>query len=120
MTRSSLFVIAVATLFAIDILRHARNKRTAERHTFAWLAICAVAIGLALWREAIDSFATAIGVYYPPAALFFGACSGLLWLVYRQSLQLSELRRQIARLAQEIALQSAQGSPPPPGQEPRS
>jgi hypothetical protein len=107
MTRSSYIVLGFAVAFALAILLTARKLRTTERHTFAWLTVCAAIALLALWRDAIDAIAVAMGIHYPPSALFFGACSILLWLVYRTSLQVAEQRQQIKRLAQEVAILSA-------------
>lgn len=107
MFRSSLIVIAFAAAFAFAVLRSARKLRTPERHTFAWLLVSAVTAALAIWRHAIDAIAAAMGIYYPPAALFFCVCGGLLWLVYRLSLQVGEQRQRIERLAQEVAILSA-------------
>lgn len=107
MSRSSIIILCFAASFALMILLSARRLRTAERHTFAWLLICAAIAGLAVWRGAIDTIAAAMGIYYAPSALFFAACGALLWLVYRQSLQLAEQRQQLKRLAQEVAILSA-------------
>ncbi len=106
--RSSLLVLAFAALFALTIVATARRRRTHERHTLVWLGVCAVIAGLALWRQAIDVLAAAMGIYYPPAALFFLCCVGLLGLVFRLSLQVATQREQLRKLAQEVALLNAQ------------
>jgi hypothetical protein len=106
MSRSSLVVIVVTALFTANVLFDARRHRSPERHTLAWLLVSALIFGLAIWRPAIDELASALGIYYPPSALFFAACSALLWLVYRQSVEAGLMRAQLRRLAQEVALQS--------------
>lgn len=112
MFRSSLIGVAFAAAFALTVLLSARRHRTNERHTFAWLLVAATIAVLSLWRHSIDAIAEAMGIYYPPAALFFLACTALLWLVYRLSLQVAEQRQQIKRLAQEVAiLTSGQARP---------
>lgn len=104
MSRSSLIGLAFASAFALTILLSARRLRTTERHTFAWLLVCALIAVMAVWRSALDVVAKAMGIYYPPSAIFFAACGLLLWLVYRLSLQVAEQRQQLKRLAQEVAL----------------
>lgn len=106
MSRSSVIVICVAVLFAATVVWDARRKRRHERHTLAWLAVSLAVILLAIWREAIDDIARLIGVYYPPAALFFFSSVALLWLLYRQSIQIGELNSRLKQLAQEMALSS--------------
>jgi len=49
-----------------------------------------------------------MGIYSAPSALFFGVCGGRLWMLFRLSLQVAEQRRQLQRLAQELAVLSAE------------
>lgn len=107
MERSSIVVLGLVLVFAAAILLSARKRRTTERHTFSWLLVCGGIVGLAVWRDGIDTLAEAMGIYYPPAALFFIALGGLVWVVYRLSLQVAEQREQIKRLAREVAVLSA-------------
>jgi len=104
MFRSSLIGVVFAALFALTVLLSARKRRTSERHTIAWLLVAGAVAGLSLWRDGVDALARAMGIYYPPSALFFLACSALMWLVYRLSLQVAEQRKQLTRLAQEVAI----------------
>jgi hypothetical protein len=116
MSRSSLVILFFAVAFAVAVIRSARKLRTPERHTFAWLLVSIVTAALAIWRQSIDAIAAAMGIYYPPAALFFCVCGGLLWLVYRLSLQVGEQRQRIERLAQEVAILSASRTGQPPSE----
>ncbi|MHB8418605.1 MAG: DUF2304 domain-containing protein [Myxococcales bacterium] len=112
MTRSSLLVLAFAAAFALAIIASARRRRTDERHTLVWLLVCGGVATLAIWRGAIDLLARAMGIYYAPSALFFLCCGALLWLVFRQSLEVARQREQIRRLAQEVALLGSTGGAP--------
>lgn len=106
MSRSSWIVVAAAVAFAAVILGSARSRRTHERHILGWLAVCAAIAALAIWRQGIDVLANAMGIYYPPSALFFLCCAALLVMVYQLSVGLAEEREKVRRLAQEIALLS--------------
>ncbi|SET36349.1 hypothetical protein SAMN05443639_102704 [Stigmatella erecta] len=55
-----------------------------------------------------------MGIDCAPSALFFLVCLVLLWLLFRLSLQVAEQRSQIQRLAQELAVLTAQREPPVP------
>jgi hypothetical protein len=112
MSRSSIIVLVFSVAFAVAVLLTARRRRTSEHHTFSWLLVSVLTAGLALWRNAIDTLAAAMGIYYAPSALFFVVCGGLLWMLFRLSLQVAEQRRQLQRLAQELAVLSAQRAPP--------
>lgn len=111
MSRSSIIVLAVSALFGLAVLFSARRRRTPERHTFSWLLVSVFTAALAIWRGAIDAIAAAMGIYYAPSALFFLVCLVLLWLLFRLSLQVAEQRSQIQRLAQELAVLTAQREP---------
>ncbi len=113
MSRSSLLVLGFAAAFALAIVASARARRTDERHTLVWLFVCAAVAALAVWRHAIDILAQAMGIYYAPSALFFLCLAGLLWLVFRQSLEVARQKTQLRKLAQEIALLSERRPEPP-------
>ena len=108
MSRSSIIVLVFSAAFAVAVLLSARRRRTSEHHTFSWLLVSLLTASLALWRNAIDTLASAMGIYYAPSALFFVVCGGLLWMLFRLSLQVAEQRRQLQRLAQELAVLSAE------------
>lgn len=108
MTRSSLLILLFTAAFAATIVASARRRRTDERHTLIWLLVCVGIAALAVWRHAIDLLAAAMGIYYPPAALFFLCLAGLLFLVFRQSLEVAQQREQLRKLAQDVALLSAE------------
>jgi hypothetical protein len=108
MTRSSLLVLLFAAAFAAAIIASARQRRTDERHTLVWLLVCGAIAALAIWRNAIDLLAAAMGIYYAPSALFFLCLAGLLWLVFRQSLEVARQREQLRKLTQDVALLAAE------------
>lgn len=118
MIRSSIIVLVFSAAFALAVLMSARRRRTSEHHTFSWLLVSLLTASLALWRHGIDALASAMGIYYPPSALFLFACGGLLWLIFRLSLQVAEQRKQIQRLAQELAVLSAHRPDPVEGGTP--
>lgn len=112
MTRSSLVILACAIAFAVSVLLTARKLRVSERHTLVWLLVAAAIGGLAIWREGVEEIARAMGIYYPPSALFFVASGGILLFVYRLSLEIAALKSRVTRLAQEVALANARGDQP--------
>jgi hypothetical protein len=108
MTRSSLLILLFAAAFAAAVIASARRRSMDERHTLVWLLVCAAIAALAIWRHAIDVLAAAMGIYYAPSALFFLCCVGLLWLVFRQSLEVARQREQLRKLTQDVALLAAE------------
>lgn len=112
MNRSSIIILSADLVLAFIMLRSARRSRTSERMVLGWLAVC-LAIGvLAVWRESIDRLAELLDVHYPPSALFLIGFAGLLLLTFRLSVALEEERRQVRKLAQEVALLTARTPAP--------
>lgn len=108
LSRSSIVVLAFATIFALIVILQARKNRTSERHTIAWLLVCTLIAALAIWRSAIESLASYMGIFYAPSALFSVCLGSLMWLVFRLSIEVSHQKDQIRKLAQDLALSRVQ------------
>lgn len=115
MTRSSWVILVLDGIFAASIVQAARRLRLNERTVMGWLLVAVIIAAFAVWRKSIDVVAAWMGIYYPPAALFFISCGILLWLIFRQSIKVSILEARLTRLTQEVALASVRE-----GQEPAS
>jgi hypothetical protein len=81
-----------------------RRRRLLERYALLWLASGLVLLGLAIWRGALEELATALGIFYPPNALFVVAFGFVLVLLLHFSLAVSRLSDQAKLLAQRLAL----------------
>lgn len=86
------------------ILELVRRRRLLERYALLWLFAALVLLGLALWKNVLESVATAIGVFYPPNALFLIAFGFVMVLLLHFSLAVSRLADQAKVLAQRLAL----------------
>jgi hypothetical protein len=95
-------IAAVVVIFVI--LELVRRRRLLERYALLWLASGLVLLGLAVWRNALQDLASAIGVAYPPNALFLIAFGFVLFLLLHFSLAVSRLSDQSKVLAQRLAL----------------
>jgi hypothetical protein len=96
-------VIAAVVILAI-ILELVRRRRLMERYALLWLGSGLVLLALAIWRGALSSLADALGVIYPPNALFLIAFGFVLLLLLHFSLAVSKLSDQNKILAQRLAL----------------
>jgi len=63
-----------------------------------------VLLALAVWKGLLGSIASAVGIFYPPAALFVIAFGFILILLLHFSTAVSRLTDQSKVLAQRIAL----------------
>jgi hypothetical protein len=102
--RIQLVAIVGAVLLLFVVLELVRRRRLLERYALLWLLSGLVLLGLALWRGLLEEISTAIGVVYPPNALFFVAFAFILVLLLHFSVAVSRLSDQSKVLAQRLAL----------------
>jgi hypothetical protein len=98
-----LAVVGAVILFGI-VLELVRRKRFLERYALTWLFSAFVLFMLALWKGLLESVASAIGIVYPPSALFVIAFGFVLVLLLHFSVAVSRLTDQTKILAQRLAL----------------
>jgi hypothetical protein len=96
--------IVGAALLLFVVFELVRRRRLMERYALLWLASGLVLLGLAIWRGALEKLANAIGVAYPPNALFFVAFAFVLVLLLHFSIAVSKLSDQTKVLAQKLAM----------------
>jgi hypothetical protein len=99
-------IIAAAALLFV-IFEMVRRRRLLERYALVWLGSGVILLGLAIWRGALTDLARALGVAYPPNALFVVAFGFVLVLLLNFSLAVSRLTDQSKLLAQRLALLEA-------------
>jgi hypothetical protein len=103
-SRIQILIIFVAAAGLIGVLDLVRRRRLLERYALLWLLASIVLLALAIWRGALDRIAEAVGVAYPPNALFIVAFGFVLWMLLHFSIAVSRLSDQTKILAQRIAL----------------
>ncbi len=96
--------IAGCALLLLIVLELVRQRRFLERYALLWLFSALVLLGLAVWRDALEVIANALGIIYPPNALFVIAGGFVLVLLLHFSLAVSRLSEQSKVLAQRQAL----------------
>jgi hypothetical protein len=116
--RIQIVSIIAAALLLMAILELVRRRRLLERYALVWLGSGIVLLALALWRGLLTDLASAMGIAYPPNALFVVAFGFVLVLLLNFSLAVSRLTDQSKVLAQRLALLEARvskGEGPAPG-----
>jgi hypothetical protein len=102
--RIQLVAIAASLVLLVIVLELVRRKRFLERYALLWLFSAIVLLLLSAWKELLENVATAIGIFYPPSALFVIAFGFVLVLLLHFSLAVSKLADQSKLLAQRLAL----------------
>lgn len=104
MSRVQIVSIVVMTgLFGV-VFELVRQRRLMERYALLWLLSAATLLTLAVWRDLLDVFANAIGIFYAPSAIFAVALGFVLMLLLHFSLVISRLTDQTKVLAQRIGM----------------
>jgi hypothetical protein len=93
---------SVALLGIVIELIRARKLR--ERYALLWLATAAVILIFAIWRSGLHELSKALGVAYPPNALFVIAMLFVLVLLLHFSTVISKLSDRSTTLTQRLAL----------------
>jgi hypothetical protein len=96
-------IVAAAGLILV-LLELVRRRSLLERYALLWLFSALVLLALAVWRDLLEEVASALGVAYPPNALFLIAFGFVLVLLLHFSLAVSRLSDQTKVLAQRLAL----------------
>lgn len=102
--RIQLVAIVGAAVLLLTVLELVRRRRLIERYALLWLLSAVVLLALAIWSSALATISHAIGVIYPPNALFFIAIGFILLLLLHFSSAVSRLSDQSETLAQRQAL----------------
>jgi hypothetical protein len=104
MARVEWIAITGCLLLIGIIVELIRRRKLAEGYSLLWLLAGFVLLLLAIWREVLHIFATAVGVFYPPAALFLVGFIFFFLILLQFSVVISQLSRHNKTLAQQIAL----------------
>jgi hypothetical protein len=102
--RIQIVAIVAAGGLIFVLLELVRRRSLLERYALLWLFSAMVLLALAIWRDLLEEVATALGVAYPPNALFLIAFGFVLVLLLHFSLAVSRLTDQTKVLAQRLAL----------------
>lgn len=103
-SRIQAVAIVAAAVLMLVIFELVRRRRLMERYALTWLGSGLILLGLAIWRGALETIANAVGIFYPPNALFLIAFGFVLVLLLSFSIAVSRLSDQTKLLAQKLAL----------------
>jgi len=102
--RIQILAIVGSSALLFLVLELVRRKAFLERYALLWLLSAVVMLGLSIWKGVLETIAHAVGIAYPPNALFLVAFGFVLILLLHFSLAVSRLSDQSKVLAQRLAL----------------
>jgi hypothetical protein len=102
--RLQIVAIAGAVGLLLVVLELVRRRALMERYALLWLFCSVLVLLLAIWQDALNTVAQAMGIAAAPNALFFVAVGFIMLLLLHFSAAMSRLTDQSKVLAQRQAL----------------
>jgi hypothetical protein len=103
-----LTVLIIGVGLAAGILYLVRRDHIYIRQGFFWIAMAAFSLGLAIWPGLMDTVGVFLGIAYPPALILLVAIVILMVKGLFGDIELTQVRRDLRRLNQRIALVEAE------------
>jgi hypothetical protein len=95
--------IAASSVLVVVVFELLRRRRLLERYALLWLFSSLVLLLLSIWTGLLEIISNAVGIAYPPNALFAIAFAFVLLLLMHFSLAISRLSGETKVLAQKVA-----------------
>jgi hypothetical protein len=102
-TKLQLVAILASSMLVVLVFELLRRRRLIERYALLWLFSSLVLLGLSVWTGLLEVISDAVGIVYPPNALFMIAFAFVLVLLLHFSIAISRLSGETKVLAQEVA-----------------
>jgi hypothetical protein len=103
-----LVVLFIGLALALLILYLVRRDHLYIRQGLFWILVAAVSLLLGAWPRLIDLVGGALGIAYPPTLLLLAAIVVLVVKALLGDIALTQVRRDLRRLNQRIALLEAE------------
>lgn len=102
--RAMIFGVISAAGTLVFVVELVRRRKLREEYSLLWLGTALVLLMLATSRPLLDTIASAIGIFYPPSALFLVAIVFMLLMLLHFSTVLTRLTQENKEIAQQMAL----------------
>jgi hypothetical protein len=99
-----LFAALASVVLLGIVIELIRARKLRERYALLWLATAGVILFFAAWRSGLHNLSNALGIAYPPNALFVLAMLFVLVLLLHFSTVISKLSDRSTTLTQRLAL----------------
>jgi hypothetical protein len=99
-----LFAALASVVLLGVVIELIRSRKLRERYALLWLATAGVILFFAAWRSGLHELSRALGIAYPPNALFVLAMLFVLVLLLHFSTVISKLSDRSTILTQRLAL----------------
>jgi hypothetical protein len=106
-----LLVTVLGIGLALTILTLIRRDHIHLRQGLFWTVVAVASLVFGIWPGLIDFLSHAVGIAYSPALLFLAAIVVLILRALFTDIALTQLKRDVRRLNQRIALSESRDEP---------
>jgi len=96
--------LVVSVVLVMLIVELVRRRKLREEYSWLWLSLSLAMFILALWPGLLDFVTGLIGAVLTTSTLFFFALLFLMLINIQFSMEISTLRTQVKKLAQQLAM----------------
>ncbi len=104
MTRIVVVGVITSASLIVALLALIRTRRLQERYAILWLLAATGVVVFGLWTDALELLADALGIAYPPSALFFITAVFAVAVLLHTAVVITRLSSQNQTLAQRLAM----------------
>lgn len=104
MTRLLIVGVITSAALIIAILALIRTRKLQERYAILWLIAASGVVVFGLWTAALEGLAKALGIAYPPNALFLLGALFAIGVLLHTAVVITRLSNQTQTLAQRLAM----------------
>jgi len=102
--KTSLFFALLGLIAILFVFAKVKKQLLSEKESFFWIFGAVIVFVLSIFPKTIDYFSELLGITYPPSLLFLLAFLFMIFLLFRQSQQISLMNERLKELAQKTAI----------------
>lgn len=100
----SFFFILLGLISITYVYKKVKKNSFSEKESFFWMFGAIVVLIMSIFPKLIDIVSIFLGIEYPPSLLFLLSTLFLIYMVFRQSQDISQLNSKVKELAQRNAI----------------
>lgn len=104
MNRIQIIATVVSFLIFFSVFNLIRRRKLKTEYSLIWLSVSVAFIVFSLWKNSIDWLAGILGIDYAPSVLFLVLLAGIVLILIKFSIIISDQAERIKVLTQELGL----------------
>jgi hypothetical protein len=104
MNRIQIIATVVSFLIFFSVFNLIRRRKLKTEYSLIWLSVSVAFIVFSLWKNSIDWLAAILGIDYAPSVLFLVLLAGIVLILIKFSIIISDQAERIKVLTQELGL----------------